>query len=400
MRALSEGETESSDKVMAIYHCSIKIIGRSGGRSAVASSAYRSGEKLLDKETGLLHDYTKKHGVIHSEVQLCDNAPEEYINREVLWNEVQKVEKKSNSQLAREVEVALPSEMSPKEQIECVHIYVQNSFVSQGMCADWSLHDKGDGNPHAHIMLTTRPIKENGEWGAKEKKGYVLDKKGQRVPLIDETTGKQKTGKRNEKLWKRETIQANDWNSPLKAEVWRKAWADECNRYLLPEKQIDHRSYERQNKDKVPTIHEGVTARKMETRAKGSSDRVQFNSNVKDLNNKIGLLNSILKNYEDGKQKLKQDIQKKVSDINDRLAKYRRTIKSAGQTGQDNTGVADKSRDSSTELFNTADTDRKIDVTEQRIAEIKQQRERDKATERRADEDDREERQYHSFLTR
>ena len=143
---------------MAIYHCSVKIIGRSSGRSAVASAAYRVGEKLKDKETGIIHDYTKKGGVIYREVMLCQNAPKEYQDRETLWNEVQKIEKVSNAQLAREIEVALPIEMSRSEQIQAVQRYVREKFVSAGMCADWALHDKGDGNPHAHIMLTTRPI--------------------------------------------------------------------------------------------------------------------------------------------------------------------------------------------------------------------------------------------------
>ena len=147
---------------MAIYNCSIKIIGRSSGKSAVASSAYRSGTKLLDKETGQVHDYTRKAGVIYHEVSLCKNAPKEYENREILWNAVHEVEKASNAQLAREIEIALPIEFDNTLQKEAIREYVQ-TFVEEGMCADWALHNKGDGNPHAHILLTTRPIKGNGE---------------------------------------------------------------------------------------------------------------------------------------------------------------------------------------------------------------------------------------------
>lgn len=154
---------------MSIYHCSIQIIGRSSGRSAVAAAAYRTAEKLEDKETGLTHDYTKKQGVVHREIMLPEYAPEEYKNREILWNEVQKIEKRSNAQLAREIEVALPRELSRADQMIAVRVYVQMNFVEKGMCADWVLHDKGDGNPHAHIMLTTRPIRKNGQWGTKEK---------------------------------------------------------------------------------------------------------------------------------------------------------------------------------------------------------------------------------------
>ena len=114
---------------MSIYHCSIKIINRAGGRSAVASAAYRSGEKLHNDETGLTHDFTKKGGVIMNEIILPVNAPEEYRNREFLWNEVQKIEKRNDAQFAREIEVALPVEMNREEQIECVRDYIKENFL-------------------------------------------------------------------------------------------------------------------------------------------------------------------------------------------------------------------------------------------------------------------------------
>lgn len=268
---------------MAIYHCSIKIIGRSDGKSAVASSAYRSGEKLMDDRTGLIHDFTKKSGVVFTEVSLPAHAPPEYADRNVLWNAVEKVEKKSIAQLAREIEVALPKELSRECQIEIVRRYVQENFVSVGMCADWALHDKDDGNPHAHIMLTMRGIKPDGSWAQKEKKIYALDEEGNRIPLIDPATGEQKLGKRNEKLWKRITVEPNDWNDHSKAEIWRKSWADICNEYLSLEQQIDHRSYKRQELDLEPTIHEGYRARKME-KAGFVSKRCEYNRIVRKLN--------------------------------------------------------------------------------------------------------------------
>ncbi|WDC80842.1 MobQ family relaxase [Ligilactobacillus ruminis] len=268
---------------MSIYHCSIKIIGRSDGKSAVASSAYRSGEKLMDDRIGLVHDFTKKRGVVFTEVALPAHAPPEYADRNVLWNAVEKAEKKSNAQLAREIEVALPKELSRECQIEIVRRYVQENFVSVGMCADWALHDKGDGNPHAHIMLTMRGIKPDGSWAQKEKKIYALDEDGNRIPLIDPATGEQKLGKRNEKLWKRITAEPNDWNDHSKAEIWRKSWADICNEYLSLEQQIDHRSYKRQELDLEPTIHEGYRARKME-KAGFVSNRCEYNRIVRKLN--------------------------------------------------------------------------------------------------------------------
>ena len=132
---------------------------------------------------------------------------------------MEKTEKARNSQLAREVEVALPVELDREQQIQLVRDYVTENFVSAGMCADIAIHDKEDGNPHAHIMLTMRPLAESGEWGAKSRKEYILDKDGQRVKLKNGT-------------FKTRKINTVDWNDKEKAEVWRKAWADVTNRYL------------------------------------------------------------------------------------------------------------------------------------------------------------------------
>ena len=294
---------------MAIYHCSIKIIGRSGGRSAVASAAYRSGEKLLNEETGITHDFTRKGGVVMSEILLPTNAPDRYHDRQTLWNEVQKVEKRADAQLAREIEVALPSELTRKQQIECVRNYINVNFISKGMIADWALHDKGDGNPHAHIMLSVRAFDENEKWQMKHRSVFAnaRDDKGRpiydpskpsydpkdrehtskfRIPVLDDN-GNQKTrvrkGKGTEYLWERINIPANDWNDHSKAEEWRRSWAEHCNRYLTPDKQIDHRSYERQGLDIEPTIHEGVTARQIEQRG-DVSDRCEINRSIKERN--------------------------------------------------------------------------------------------------------------------
>lgn len=282
---------------MAIYHCSVQIIGRSSGRSAIACAAYRAGDKLHDKETGKLQDYSRKSGVIYSEIALPKNAPESYRDRETLWNAVQRVEKQGNAQLAREIEVALPKELNHGQQIDVVNSYVQAYFVADGMCADWSIHDKGDGNPHAHIMLTTRPIKANGEWGAKEKKAYKLDENGERIPIIDKATGKQKLGKNNRKMWERETVQANNWNDRSKVEEWRAAWAEVCNWYLSMgnvKDRIDHRSYARQGVEQEPTIHEGYAARQMEKRGE-VSERCQENREVQQRNSLLKMLHDALK---------------------------------------------------------------------------------------------------------
>ena len=149
---------------MAIFHCSIKNISRSSGRSATSSAAYRSGTKVFDNELGKCFDYSRKKGIAFSEILLCENAPAEFSDREKLWNSVQAIEKQSNARLCREVEIALPVELLRDEQIRLAREYIQHNFTSKGMCADWALHDKGDGNPNIHILLTVRPIQANGKW--------------------------------------------------------------------------------------------------------------------------------------------------------------------------------------------------------------------------------------------
>lgn len=267
---------------MAIYHCSIKIISRSSGRSAIAASAYRAGEKLLDKEKDIEHDYSKKKGVVYSQIILPNHAPREYKDRQTLWEEVQKIESASNAQLAREFEIALPKELNLPQSKVLIQNFCKD-LVKEGMCIDLAIHDKGDGNRHAHIMATTRAIKENGQWATKEKKDYALDENGERIPLIDPKTGQQKVDNKNRKQWKRITIEANDWNKREKVEQWRENWAKHCNRYLKGHNvQIDHRSYKRQKIDKIPTIHEGYTAKLMEKNGK-TSDRCQINRDIAQL---------------------------------------------------------------------------------------------------------------------
>lgn len=269
---------------MAIYHCSIKNIGRSSGKSAVASSAYRSGEKLHDEEIGKTFDYTAKDNVVYSEIILCENAPREYQDRATLWNEVQRAETDKDSRLAREWEVALPNELSLDQAKELARGFAQ-SLADEGMCVDMAIHWK-DGNHHAHIMGTTRAIKENGEWAPKSRKVYDLDEHGQKIPQIDKKTGQQKVDKQNRKQWKSHKEDFTDWNKTEKVEQWRERWADHCNRYLAKEQQIDHRSYERQGVEQIPTIHEGYVARQMEQRGQ-VSELCQMNREIKSFNHKI-----------------------------------------------------------------------------------------------------------------
>ena len=342
---------------MSIYHCSIKIISRSGGRTAVASAAYRAGEKLLNKETGLIHDFTKKRGVILNEIMLPKHAPERYRNREILWNEVQKIEKRSDAQFAREVEVALPAEMNREDQISCVRSYVTDNFVSKGMIADWALHDTGNGNPHAHIMLTMRGIDDHEKWLQKQKTVFAnsRDKEGRpiydprlpsydpkdkegtsqyRIPVLD-SEGNQKTrirkGKGTEYLWEKITIPSNDWNEHSNAEIWRASWADHCNRYLDRENRIDHRSYARQGIDLEPTIHEGIVARDMEKNGK-TAERCQINREIRERN-------SLLKQLKDVAVELTKLVTEKARDIYERLKRLKRGNRDSGKAGRDDDDI-------------------------------------------------------------
>ena len=261
----------------------------SKGQSAVTASAYRTGEKLTDKQTGIVSDFTRKSGIVHSEVALCANAPAEYMDREKLWNAVHKIEKAKDSRLWREFEVALPQELEREEQITIVREFV-NGLTEQGMCVDWSLHDKGDGNPHAHIMATVRSIKSDGEWAPKSKKVYELDEDGNKI-----YQGKDKAGR---KQYKNHKEDYNNWNKKERVEEWRESWARCCNKHLSEHDRIDHRSYKRQGIKQIPTVHEGYVARKMEAKGK-TSERVQMNEEIRQRNTLIRNLTEQLRSIEE-----------------------------------------------------------------------------------------------------
>ena len=258
---------------MAIYHLCIKIISRGKGKSAVAASAYRSGEKIKNEYDGIVHDFTRKGGIAHTEILLPQNAPQEFSDRGTLWNSVEKIEKSKNSQLAREIEVALPKELDREKQINLVREYVKENFVKVGMCADIAIHDKNDGNPHCHILLTMRPLNEDTTWGAKSKKEYILDENGEKVKLKNCN-------------YKTRKINTTDWNEQDKAEEWRKSWADITNKYLEEnsiQEKVDHRSYQRQGIEQIPTIHLGVSASQMEKKGI-ATDRGNINREIKHQN--------------------------------------------------------------------------------------------------------------------
>ena len=164
---------------MAIYHLEAKVVGRGAGRSAVAASAYLSCSRLYNDYDGIQHDYTKKQGLVWQEVFLPEYAPQEWQDREKLWNAVEEVETAKDSRLAREFVVALPIELNREEQIELLQEFIREQFVADGMCADAAIHDTDGRNPHAHILLTVRPLDEQGHWQYKTEKEYLCMRNGE-----------------------------------------------------------------------------------------------------------------------------------------------------------------------------------------------------------------------------
>ena len=261
---------------IAIYHCNISIVSRGKGKSAVAAAAYRSGEKLTNEWDGMTHDYTRKGGVVHTEILLPPHAPPSFSDRSTLWNSVELYEKAGNAQLAREIDAALPIELSREEQIRLVREYCSSQFVSRGMCVDFAIHDTNSGNPHCHIMLTMRPLDERGAWAAKSKKEYDLDENGERIRL---PSGRYKTHK----------VDLTGWNDKDNTLLWRKAWADFTNDFLerngSPER-IDHRSNAERGIDEIPTVHMGVAACQMEKKGI-ATEKGELNRNIQKANRLI-----------------------------------------------------------------------------------------------------------------
>ena len=261
---------------IAIYHWNIGIVSRGKGKSAVAAAAYRSGEKLTNEWDGMTHDYTRKGGVVHTEIMLPPHAPPSFSDRSTLWNSVELYEKAGNAQLAREIDAALPIELSREEQIRLVREYCSSQFVSRGMCVDYAIHDTDSGNPHCHIMLTMRPLDERGAWAAKSKKEYDLDENGERIRL---PSGRYKTHK----------VDLTGWNDKDNTLLWRKAWADFTNDFLerngSPER-IDHRSNAERGIDELPTVHMGVAACQMEKKGI-ATEKGELNRNIQKANRLI-----------------------------------------------------------------------------------------------------------------
>jgi Ti-type conjugative transfer relaxase TraA len=231
---------------MAIYHLHVKVIGRKSGSSAVASAAYRSASRLRDDRLERSHDFSNKRGVVHSEVMLPEGAPEQWSDRERLWNDVEAFEVRKDAQLAREVEFALPREMTQAQGIELARDFVQAEFVDQGMISDlnvhWDMAEDGTPKPHAHVMLTMRSVDEDG-FGPK----------------------------------------VRDWNRTEMVERWRERWAELANERLAEldiDARVDHRSLEAQGIALEPQSQIGATAQRIEGEGIEAADRAEMHREI------------------------------------------------------------------------------------------------------------------------
>lgn len=337
---------------MAIYHLEAKVVSRGNGRSAVAASAYLSCTNILNDYDGVRHDYTRKKGLVWREVFLPEFAPQEWQDRGVLWNAVEENEKTKDSRLAREFVPALPVELSKEQWQRLLSDFINDQFVADGMCADVAIHDPDPPgyNPHAHIMLTVRPLDENGKWQYKTEKEYLCmkdseergftaaefkaaqadgwekqyqykvgKKKMYMTPSAAEAQGYERFNKypKSTKYGRQNPI-SERWNSEEQLVEWRKAWADVTNRYLEQyghDARIDHRSHAERGLTEQPTIHEGVVARALEK--KGIvSDRCELNRQIK-------ADNALLRELKDTVKKLLKAVKNSVPEIAEAMEKLR-----------------------------------------------------------------------------
>ena len=335
---------------MAIYHLEAKVVSRGAGRSAAAAAAYLSCSRIYNDYDGVQHDYTRKQGLVWQQVSLPPQAPPEWQDREKLWNAVEATEKAKDSRLAREFVVALPIELNQEQQISLIEKFVQEQFVADGMCADVAIHDTDGHNPHAHILLTVRPLDEQGQWQYKTEKEYLCVRNGEeRGFTAAEFLKAQKEGWEKQypyKVGRKKVYMASSaaeaqglvradkhpkssrygrqnpitlrWSSEAQLLQWRESWAAAANLALEQaghEERIDHRSHAARGLEEAPTIHEGVAARAMERKGI-TSDRCELNRQIKADNTLLRQLKAEL-------QKLATIVAKTVPAIAEALEKIR-----------------------------------------------------------------------------
>lgn len=254
------------------------IVKRSMGHSAVDKASYISRSVLHSEYDGMYYRPKYHEDLVHSEISLPENAPEKYKDRETLWNSVELAEKGKKAQLARMLKASLPNEWTYEMAVETVRDYVDRNFVSQGMCADWAVHDsvnaQGQRNLHIHVLLTMRPLTQDGKWGAKQRKVYTLDENGNKIRNW------------NGKGYKCTTEFTTDWNDRKKGKQWRKDLADTIN---AVNKQAgigghwEYRSFKELGIERESTVHLGSGAESFERKGM-RSDRGNINREIMEQN--------------------------------------------------------------------------------------------------------------------
>ena len=305
-------------------HTHVDIVSRSKGESVIAKAAYNARDKLKDDYYGKTHDYSKKDDLVFSKIFLPEHIPKKFSKREYLWNEVEKIEKSKNSQLARNLLFTLPRELNEEDRIKLISEFIEENFTSKGMIADCNIHNPtasdNEEQPHAHILLTLREIDEQGNWKAKSKKEYILDENGEKIKL--------KSGN-----YKSRKVNLNDWNEPDKAKEWRENFSKKANEYLARnniDKRIDPRTFGEQGREELPQVHLGTASFQMEKKGiqteRGNHNRkitafnLEFKKFKAELSKLTSWISSLLVNlqskYDEYKQEKKEEYENKAELFN------------------------------------------------------------------------------------
>ncbi|EHL19327.1 hypothetical protein HMPREF9628_01608 [Peptoanaerobacter stomatis] len=305
-------------------HTHVDIVARSKGASVIAKAAYNARDKLQDEYYGKTHDYSKKTDLVFSKIFLPEHIPKEFSNREYLWNEVEKIEKSKNSQLARNLLFELPRELNEQERIKLISEFIEENFTSKGMITDCNIHNPPasdhEEQPHAHILLTLREMDREGKWKPKCRKEYILDEDGEKIKL--------KSGN-----YKSRKVNLNDWNEPDKAKEWRENFSKKANEYLERnniQKRIDPRTFKEQGREELPQIHLGTSSYQMEKKGiqteRGNQNRkiIALNLEFRKLKEELSkltswigsLLGSLQVKYDEYKQEKKEEYENKAELFN------------------------------------------------------------------------------------
>ena len=384
--------------ITAIYHLEAKIISRGVGRSAVAAAAYMSCSAIENDYDGIYHDYTRKGGLVYEHIYLPQYAPPSWSDRSVLWNAVEENEKTKASRLAREFIIALPVEFTLPEWIRQVEVFTE-ALVTDGMCADVCIHDTDGHNPHAHIMATVRPLTPDGNWQKKTEKEYLCVKDGvERGFTATEFRAAQDEGwekqyqyyvygekkylppsqaanyqrvnkyPKSTKFGRQNPI-SECWNSEEQLLKWRELWADIVNR-ALEEKQldtrIDHRSFAARGITEQPTIHEGVSARAVDSKGK-PTERAEINRLIREDNKLLRTLRETVKRLTDAIMNSVEKLAEKLETLRINLIKldFRR-----GKVRLERSGAESYVEDTSKCLPYAEKLIRELDAKKSELAEI------------------------------